>query len=463
MDNHYDWQTITMTQEEENSVNDRPQPASYRLGLAPIRASAAEIDRAMSILNQITTSPDPAGEVARNLEQIDRLLPALLEVNIRQAQEDGRLDLAVALQDIKTQIEEQRSIRESSDSPRGLGVEKQNALLLTPDSFSTRRMAVIQAALKRSGWSIARGAGELNDQAIQPDVVIACNPHLEPGILKRMASCSAKGIPVVVDLGDDFEHLPIRHKSYEKLGLGTHANARAFTSALLLADHITVPSHGLANALCATQATVSVIPDGWDGNNSLWTKSFPRRATLNIGWMGNPGQVEDLFAIRRIIIRVLREFPETQLVIVGDSQAFQLFDSLPQNRKLFLPSVSPEEYPYLYSQIDLLLLPLGNQPYFLSQSDQVLVEAGARSIPWIATPLPAVNGWKAGGVTANLPDEWHSYLRQLILDENLRQWMGETGHQQALSREAGQLKIQWQALLDHVRFHRTTSSNEISA
>jgi hypothetical protein len=463
MENFYDWQTITMTQEDDNSVNDRQQPASYKLGLAPIRASAGEIDRAMSVLNQITTSSDPAGEVARNLDQIDRLLPALLEVNIRQAQEDGRLDLAVALQDIKTQIEEQRSIKESSDSTHGHEVEQQHALLLTPDSLPTRRMAVIEAALKRGGWKISRSEIETGDQAIQPDVVIACNPHLEASILKQMAACSAKGIPIVVDLGDDFEHLPVRHRSYEKLGLGTHANARAFTSALLLADHITVPCHGLANALCATQATVSIIPDGWDGNNPLWTKSFPRRATLNIGWMGNPGQAEDLFALRRIIIRALREFSETQLVIVGDSQAFQLFDSLPQNRKLFLPSVSPEEYPYLFSQIDLLLVPMGNQPYFHSQSDQVLVEAGARSIPWIATPLPTVTSWKAGGVTANLPDEWHSYLRQLILDENLRRWMGETGHQQALSREAGQLKIQWQSLLDHIRFHGTTPPNDVSA
>ncbi len=461
MDNHTDWQTSTMTQEEEIPSVQQPGSASYRLGVTPYQASTADIDRAMNILNQITTSNDPAGEVARNLDQIDQLLPALLEANIRQAQSDGRLDLAVALQEIKSQIEEQRSFKNGENRSRDQAIESQNAVLLAPEAFRTRRMAVLEAALRRGGWSIARPHAD-GAPFDKPDVVIACNPHLDAGLLKKMAAYSALGVPTVLDLGDDFEHLPIRHPAYEKLGLGTHVNARAFTSALLLADHITVPSHGLANALCATQATVSVIPDGWDGNNPLWTKGFTKRGALNIGWLGNPGQIEDLFSIRRIIIRVLREFPETQLVIVGDTQAFQMFDSLPQNRKLFLPSVSPEEYPYIFSQIDLLLVPMGNQPYYLSQSDQVLVEAGARKIPWIASPVPAVVNWKVGGVMAALPEEWHSYLRQLIMDENLRHWMGENGHQQALTREAGQMKIQWQAVLDHSRFHGTSGGNPTS-
>jgi hypothetical protein len=364
---------------------------------------------------------------------------------------------------MKSQIEAQRALKSGDGPANPQSAELQRrAVLLMPATHRTRRMTVIQAALKRAGWTVETAESDSKGVSFDSDVIIACDPHLDAAVLKKMAAFSAHGIPVVVDLGDDFEHLSTRHPDYERLGLGSHANARAFTSALLLADHITVPSFGLANALCATQAPVSVIPDGWDSSNPLWTKNFPKRNTLNIGWMGNPGGIEDLFTIRRIIIRVLREFPETQVVIVGNTQVFQLFDTLPQNRKLFLPEVSPEEYPYIFSQIDVLLVPLGNQPFYLSQSDQVLVEAGARSIPWIASPLPAVSSWKQGGAMATTPEEWHSYLRQLIVDENLRLWMGETGHQQAQTREAGQLMIKWQALLEHLRTQGPTSTDQVS-
>jgi glycosyltransferase involved in cell wall biosynthesis len=462
MANQTDWQTISMTQTDDPviPVDLNPDPVRRESKSAP--ASMAEIDRAISILNQVTSSSDPAGDVADNLDQIDRLLPALLEVNIRQARADGRLDLAVALQEMKSQIDAQRAIKVSdgSDHPAANDLKRQTVLLM-PSNQRTRRMTVIQAALQRAGWRVDSSSSGAKAGPVDTDLVIACDPHLDAAVLKKMAVYSAQGIPVVVDLGDDFEHLPMRHPDYESRGLGTHANARAFTSALLMADHITVPSFGLANALCATQAPVSVIPDGWDSSNPLWTKHFPKRNTINIGWIGNPGGIEDLFTIRRIIIRVLREFPETQLVIVGNTQAFQLFDTLPQNRKLFLPQVSPEEYPYIFSQIDILLVPLGNQPFYLSQSDQVLVEAGARRIPWIASPLPAVTSWKQGGALATSPEEWHSYLRQLIVDENLRHWMGETGQQLAHTREASQLMVKWQALLEHLRMQGPLSPEQL--
>jgi hypothetical protein len=148
--------------------------------------------------------------------------------------------------------------------------------------------------------------------------------------------------------------------------------------------------------------------------------------------------------IRRIVIRVIREFPRTQLIIAEDSKAFQLFESVPENRKLFLPEVAVEDYPYLFGQMDILLIPIRNIPFHYSLSDSILVHSGIRRIPWVASRLPATTGWNAGGLLSTEMEEWHTNLRQLVMDDDLRHKLGEAGYMKALEREAGHLRLVWE-------------------
>ncbi|HSO27511.1 MAG TPA: hypothetical protein VLS48_05535, partial [Anaerolineales bacterium] len=69
-----------------------PQTPGWR----PI-ADEREMEKAARLVKSILASPQPAQAVAEKLEDIDRLLPALLELNIRQALNDGRPDLAKSL------------------------------------------------------------------------------------------------------------------------------------------------------------------------------------------------------------------------------------------------------------------------------------------------------------------------------------------------------------------------------
>ena len=129
---------------------------------------------------------------------------------------------------------------------------------------------------------------------------------------------------------------------------------------------------------------------------------------------------EDVVEIRRIINRVIREFPRAQLVISESNNAFQLFSSLPDNRKLFIPEVSSEDYPYLLGQLDILAVPTKNIPYNLTQPDTVLMEAGVKRLPWIAGNVPSFTEWNCGGLVANTLEEWHTNLRQLVMDGEMR-------------------------------------------
>jgi tetratricopeptide (TPR) repeat protein len=281
-----------------------------RLTGRPTPISEDEIDRAANLLNEILHSSNPAEKVAESLDLIDSLLPALLELNIRQARSDGRPDLAAMLETLQANIDLQVSAsRQGRGSKEAAEVRQepvhtvplaleQAALLLTNPTNPSARAVGIGDALMASGCQVSRGSSLPEDR---PQVVIAMNPHLSAPLMECLALCATTRVPIIIDLDEDFEHLPIIHPGYPTCGLGHPARSRAYASALLLADAITVPSRILAANLCEAGYPAYFVPDGWSKKNPLWDKPVPHRSTLNIGWAGFPGLLEDVLPIRRVI------------------------------------------------------------------------------------------------------------------------------------------------------------------
>jgi glycosyltransferase involved in cell wall biosynthesis len=384
--------------------------------------------------------------VAEYLDEIDTLLPALLELNIRQARADGRPELAQALQELLNNVHLQMNgfIEHSVGKPASSAPQALRILFIGPaNQPASLRQLLPAEALSAYGHEVTVATRFPADPQEHFDLVVAHNPHGDPHLLHGLATCAAAHIPIIVDLDADFEQMPITHPDYVTLRLGTPPRAKAFTAALLLADRVCVPNESLAASLRASGYQMEVIPEGWNQANPLWQKPPPRRHSLNLGWIGQPGQLEDMAMIRRYVTRIMREFSHVNLVIVGDVQVYQLFDSLPEARRLFLPPVNLEDYPYLYGQIDILLVPLRNTPFNNSQTDRQLMEAGVRQIPWVASPLPEYAAWGVGGLIANEPDDWHTYLRQLINDSTLRIKLGKAGRMKAEEREMDHLGKAW--------------------
>ncbi len=121
---------------------------------------------------------------------------------------------------------------------------------------------------------------------------------------------------------------------------------------------ITVPSVAQVSTLKDVSDRVYIIPDGWSRENRLWEKVPASHSMINIGWVASSGDLDDLMLVRRFIVRIIREYPNTRIVISGNPQAYRLFDGLPQNRRMYIPLVADEEFPYLLSQLDILLVPL---------------------------------------------------------------------------------------------------------
>ncbi|MBE0696475.1 MAG: hypothetical protein IH586_06090, partial [Anaerolineaceae bacterium] len=124
----------------------------------------------------------------------------------------------------------------------------------------------------------------------------------------------------------------------------------------------------------------------------------------------------------------------------------------------YLPLLSSLEYPYQLGQIDVLLVPLRNDPYHQSISDKMLVEASAKGIPWLASPNLAFIKWQAGGLIANTQEEWYVYLRQMVMNADIRQNFSQAGRIAAKSREASRVGEHWlQAIQDLLKAKKISS------
>ncbi len=81
-----------------------------QLANRPSAITDEDVQRAAQLLDEIIHSPHPALKVAERLDEIDELIPALLELNIRQARSDGRHDLAVGLENLLQNIYLQKEV-----------------------------------------------------------------------------------------------------------------------------------------------------------------------------------------------------------------------------------------------------------------------------------------------------------------------------------------------------------------
>lgn len=455
---------VTLLQENEKEIegdgSSLTQPRAVadliqRLTGQTTSVTEKEITQASQMLEEYLESSSPENAVVAHLSEMDSWLPALIEMNVRQAQEEGREDLVDALQNLLANVllEVDLTPDENHDTDKPILVaenESPTRVLVAGinSNDSPFRQHLLAQVLSDIGYAVTEEYKNFKNILWEAfDIVIVHNPHGSTEIVRGIATRSAMRLPVIVDLDTDFEKMPPEHPEYARLGLGKLVQKRTYRAALQLADQICVSNDSVAAQLQQEGYSVNIIPDGWSQYNFLWHKPSPPRNTYNIGLNVSPGQVEDVASIRRSIIRIMREMPFTRLLVSGDVEVFQMFETLPDVRRQFLPTPDVEDYPYLLSQFDLLLAPAKDLPFNQLQSDRKVMEAGVRKIPWVGTPIHSHLLWSSGGLLAYSGDDWYTHIHEIIRDRDLQAQLGEAGHQKALLRENQYLGRLWNAVI----------------
>ncbi|MFN3308064.1 MAG: tetratricopeptide repeat protein, partial [Anaerolineales bacterium] len=228
-----------------------------QLAHRPSAISDEEVQRAAHLLDEIVHSPHPALKVAERLDEIDELIPALLELNIRQARQDGREDLAMGLenllQNIYLQKEVYGEVTSSLATPTSRG-EAENPplriLWIDPiPNLPLMASKVPQQKLAELDCQLIKLTANPKPDLTSFDALLAVHPHGDPNSMEWLAAAHGAGLPILLYLEADFEQIPLQHPAFELAGLNSPARAKAYSAACWLADRIVVPSEAFANTL----------------------------------------------------------------------------------------------------------------------------------------------------------------------------------------------------------------------
>lgn len=412
--------------------------------------SDEELVSAANLLTKIVHSPNPAIEVANHLNEIDSLLPALIDLNIQQAKIDGKSALADGLKELKTNITLQKSISDNKVSNQVSNNENEPVNPFSgkvavyhqrnPEIESSQRIKLMESLLLSNGCLVSE-----KEDSTSSDLAVFSNPFYDSQSMEKMVKFSAAGVPIILDIDQYYECVGFPDLTGTSSGVQAKIFDRAYVSSLILADLITVTSEPYAEHLRSSGYPAVAVPSGWSLNNPYWAvERDTSGSTIQLGWFGSSGNLDDLAVIRRPLIRVLSEFNDkVRIIIVGDQDAYRMFEHVPDALKTFIPCLSPQEIPYILNQMDILLMPLRKTVPNVMVSDELLMYAGIKKIPWVASFFPVAKNWNKGGLICTTLEEWHTSLRCLILDRELRQTLGSEGFHKAMRREMLSGMQQW--------------------
>ncbi|MGB9521527.1 MAG: tetratricopeptide repeat protein, partial [Anaerolineales bacterium] len=275
-------------------------------------------------------------------------------------------------------------------------------------------------------------SAELEDM----DIAVFSKPHISEEFTRGVEILAGKGVKVVVDLDEDFAQIPPQYYGYEEVGAGNRDALNRLDRVLKAASIVTVPNNPLAEIYRQRTAQIRVLPYAWDETNPQWTKLPAKKTALQLGIISNHTQAMDIAGIDAIMGKVVTDNPSLLVGIVGNLKAYEALTQVSDERKYFIPPGKLEDYPYLLAEFDVLLFPLADIPYNQSRPDLALMEAGARSVAWVATPIPSYVEWGEGGLFAKDEKEWESALELLLHSEITRQKVRESGWEKAQERRS---------------------------
>lgn len=263
----------------------------------------------------------------------------------------------------------------------------------------------------------------------------------------------SKGTPVIVDYDDDFEEIPKHHVAYDSIGKGNPAALEQMRLCIEIADAVTVSTEVLKERFEERYGRkIHLVHNGWSSNNENWKRKIIRDNDhkVVIGWSGTQTHQVDFMLVRKALEYTLEKNPEIMIAIGGDPEIYEMFSTSREDQKIFIPAVSYERYPLVIGMFDILIAPLQDNKFNQAKSEIKLIDAGAKSIPWIASPSCAYQRWNDGGVFASNIDEWMSAFVSLAYDPKFRSKLGKEGYRKSEKRTVENIAKVWENVIKTV-------------
>jgi len=203
-------------------------------------------------------------------------------------------------------------------------------------------------------------------------------------------------------------------------------NIGRLTQAITKADLITVTTDSLAETYSKYNSNVKILPNMIEVSEFDKVKRYGFCKTC--GWYSSGIRFEEMRSILEGWI------PEGLNLFLAGSKIFENFK---YKDKVVVDTFKPDNLPYILSNIDIGLIPLSLCRFNDGKSDLKGLEMGIMEIPFIASPTAPYREMAKhnnGMFLINKRRDWTKYINLLVNDSKLREQMGRSAREYALTR-----------------------------
>ncbi len=146
---------------------------------------------------------------------------------------------------------------------------------------------------------------------------------------------------------------------------------------------------------------------------------------------------KDFEVIRPALTRILREYPNVELLLVGELAASDELNEF-SGRVKKLETTNWRELPKLIVQADINLAPLEDTLFNRAKSELKWFEAALVRVPTVASAIGAfaemVEDWRTGVLSDNDTETWYEGLKRLIDNASLRENIGAAAYEVVIAQ-----------------------------
>lgn len=258
------------------------------------------------------------------------------------------------------------------------------------------------------------------------DVVVLQRP-LQANVAQSIPILQAKGVRVVVEIDDDFEHISRRNVSWPNVQptLNPTRNRAHLMRACELADLVTVSTPALAKVY-GRHGRVRVIPNCVPASYLL-IRQEPHD-DVYVGWSGSTEtHPDDLQVTGGGVARAVAA-TGAKVAIVGTGVGVRKRLGLAET-PLASGWRTLGDYPDAVAQFDVGIVPLDLTQFNEAKSWLKGLEFAAVGVPFVASSTQQYRALKAegAGLLAETPRHWEGLVKRLVRDEGYREQIAAYG------------------------------------
>lgn len=326
-------------------------------------------------------------------------------------------------------------------------------LAASDDGSSWYRCTMPSMAL---GW---RGHRTWTSTYLPPSVAVFSDVVIGSRVASTTATkawrrMSRDGMPLVLDMDDDYFHLQPEHRAAWK-AWHTDGMLDRLAENLAVADRVTCVSEPLADVLRAYNPDVRVVPNGLHASLLAAPRTYAH-GRIRIGWSGSASSVTEVplaaRALNRIVDYTAGGRAQVDVAFLGATPEGLGDAGIHPHPRVRTVTWIHDNDLYLRAVMgyDIWVAPYRDIPFTRAKFATKALEAGMLGIPLIVSDIAPYRAWITDGVEGFLvpedqPHLWGKYLKMLVDDPGLRETMGRAARVKASGYVLQDVGKHWEA------------------